>query len=136
MTVNAALEVNNDEIGEVLAELGVKSIRPLRRTLFVRTRPIEVVSPGGIILPQSATGFYAGPAHLRMLRALVLAAGPECMDAVAGDTILFQRVHFARWEEIDRGEEASSGGTCWEREGRSFVGWIDEENIIGMEGDG
>lgn len=124
-----------DEVGEVLDAISVKSIRPFGRTLFVKTLPVEAKSPGGlIILPQNTRGFYDGPAHLRVLRGLVLAAGPKCVDAAVGETIIFHRMHFARWVELDPPDH--SGGTnLWEREGRSFVGWIDELNIAGIDED-
>jgi co-chaperonin GroES (HSP10) len=110
-----------DSLQLILEEIGVKKIRPLGRTVFIRTLPLETKSPGGIILPETASHFYAGPAHLRMIKAQVLAIGPGCVGIEVGDVVVFQRCNFARWEKL---------------EDKTFVGWLrDYLDILWFEED-
>jgi len=106
-------------VEQSLSEIGVKSIKPLCRTVFVRTLPLEEISPGGIIIPR-AKWFFSGPAHLRMIKGVVLAVGPKCTVSV-GNVVVFQRMNFARWMRLDDG---------------TFAGWLKDENdLIGFSDD-
>lgn len=113
------MQERNELIAETFKEIGVKGVRALGRTVFLRTEPFEKKSPGGIYFPLSTLGFYDGPAHLRIVYALVIAAGPKCSVKV-GDRVCFQRMSFARWIPLEDG---------------TFVGWIDEVQMIGVCGD-
>jgi len=106
-----------DLIERTWAELGVKGIRPLRRTLFVRTVPPATMTMSGRLwLPPKQIGFYGVLPHLRIVKGTVLAAGKDC-SSKPGDYVCFQRLHFARWEPV--------------QERDAYVGWIDESQLVG-----
>jgi hypothetical protein len=93
-------------------------VRPLRRLVLVRTEKPRTITTGGIILPCSDQGFYDGPMHLRLITAVVLAAGPDAdSDLTPGVRIGFQRRFFARWQEL---------------EDHTMVGWVDDSQITGI----
>lgn len=99
----------------IFSELGIKDIRPLRRTVILRMLPPEQKSHGGVWLPPVQVDPYGGPAHLRLLHGQVLAVGPECESKI-GDVVIFRRLEFAWWKMLDDGTR---------------VGWIDESQVLG-----
>lgn len=104
-----------EKVRAVWEELGIKNVRMLGRKVMVMNYPFVPKTHGGIWLPPKLHTFYGGLPHMRVLRALVLSAGPKC-QLVPGDEVCFQRLHFALWKDLDT-----------ERK----VGWIDELQIIG-----
>jgi hypothetical protein len=103
-------------IAETWDVLGVKGVRPLGRTLFVRTEaPPQKTESGLLWLPPKVASFYGGLPHQRLVIATVLSAGPKAF-VQAGDRVCFMRLHFARWHGL--GED-------------QYVGWIDESQIFG-----
>lgn len=109
-----------DQVTEVFDKLGVRGVRPLRRTLIVRTNPLPQKTESGLIwLPSRSTSFYGGLPHMVLITALVLAAGPKCTVKV-GETVIFQRLHFTRWVPYTTD---------------TFVGWIDESQLVGYPQD-
>jgi co-chaperonin GroES (HSP10) len=94
-----------------------KRFRPLGRRIVVETYPLEQKSRSNLIwLPPSATSMYAGPMHLRKLKGLVLAVGPQATRVKVGETILFVRRDFARLAQLPEGR---------------YTGFIDEPQILG-----
>lgn len=106
-----------DLASKTLAELNLKSIRPLGRMLFVRTEPFENKTPSGLLyLPGKLHGFFGGLPHMRNVFGTVVAAGPKCSVKVM-ERIMFIRLHFAHWKPM--------------MEEGAFLGWIDESQVIG-----
>lgn len=106
-----------DSIQSTLQELGVKTLRPLRRTIFIKTLPPPQKTDSGLLwLPPSLSSFYGEMPHLRILKGEVLAVGPTCTVKV-GETVAFQRLHFARWTSLSVAD--------------TYVGWIDETHLVG-----
>jgi hypothetical protein len=101
-------------IKKTFDELGIKSFRPLRKTLLLRTERIPD-KVGSIFVPPKLATFYGELPHMQPILAFVLAAGPKA-TVRAGDRILFMRLHFARWQTLEDG---------------TVCGWIDEANILG-----
>jgi hypothetical protein len=113
----------NDLIKKTFEELEVKALHPLRWMVFVRTLPLEQKTESGKLwLPPSCTDMYPSMyvelPHLRIVRAIVLAAGPKAYAANPGDTILFKRLHFAYWKKMADG---------------TYVGWLDYNDVIGFD---
>ena len=115
----------SDLIERTFEELEVKALRPLRWMVFLRTEALpQKTETGKLWLPPSATDMYPSMhvelPHLRLLRGIVLAAGPTAYAVKPGDTILFKRLHFAYWKKMADG---------------TFVGWIDYNQLIGIAED-
>lgn len=103
-------------VQETWEKLG-KRIRPLRRTVFVRTLPFED-KIGSLYLPPKLTGFYGELPHLRLIEAVVLSVGPDAAKRgiTVGMKVVFKRLHFAMYatfSDLDR------------------VGWLDVNEIVG-----
>lgn len=96
-------------VEDTWAELGFR-IRPMKGTLIIRTEPHTTKTAGGIWLSPKYEGFYGDLPHLRVLKARVLAVGPDVKDVKVGDRIALQRLHFARYAGVNEPE-------C-------FVGWV------------
>lgn len=115
----------NDLIEKTFVELGVKALHPLRWMVFVRTLPFEQKTESGKLwLPPSCTDMYPSMhtelPHLRIVKAVVLAAGPKAYAANPGDTLVFKRLHFAYWKKMADG---------------TYVGWLDYNDVIGFSED-
>ena len=112
----------SDLIRRTMEELECKALHPLRWMVFVRTLPLEQKTYSGKLwLPPSATDMYPSMhvelPHKRMVHAVVLAAGPKAPYVKPGDTVMFQRLHFAWWKKMQDG---------------TFVGWIDYNQLAGF----
>lgn len=117
--------MNEELIERTMQELEVKALHPLRWMVFVRTCPLEQKTESGLLwLPPSASTMYPSMTtelpHLRVVRAVVLAAGPKAYSAKRGDMVLFKRLHFAYWKKMADG---------------TYVGWIDYNDLIGFAED-
>jgi len=97
-------------------ELGYR-VRPLGRTVFVRTRAIPD-KVGSLYLPTKHTKFYGKLPHMQNIEAVVMAAGPKAQDVRPGDRVTFQRLNFARLVKF-------------QAEAEEFFGWVDSSQIIG-----
>jgi co-chaperonin GroES (HSP10) len=101
-----------DFVEETWQELGTR-VRPLRDLVFLRTVKPSQQTEGGIWFAPSDQNFYDGPLHLRLMRAIVLAAGPRSV-LQPGDHICFQRLYLSRWKGLQDG---------------TFVGWLREIEV-------
>jgi hypothetical protein len=108
-----------DKVRAVWAELGLKTVRMLRRMIMVEVLPFESKTAGGLWLPPKQAGFYGGFAHQRILRGMVLSAGKDCI-VQEGDVLCFARLFFARWKELEGGRK---------------IGWVDENDVLGWAED-
>jgi co-chaperonin GroES (HSP10) len=94
-----------------------KRFRPLGRRVVIETLPLEQKSRSSLIwLPPSATSMYSGPMHLRRIKGLVIAVGPQVTRVKIGETILFVRRDFAHIAKHPEG---------------IYTGFIDESQILG-----
>ncbi len=105
---------NQELVERTWAELECR-IRPLSRTIMVRTLPIPQ-KIGSLWLPPKAASFYGGMPHLVMIRAIVLSAGPKA-HVNPGEKVLFQRLWFSRWKGLSDG--------C-------YVGYLDAVKLTGI----
>jgi len=117
--------MNEELIDLTMKELECKALHPLRWMVFVRTCPLEQKTESGKLwLPPSMTQMYPSMhvelPHLRLVRAVILAAGPKAYAAKPGDTVLFKRLHFAYWKKLTDG---------------TYVGWLDYNDLIGFAED-
>jgi len=108
-----------DLIERTWHELGVRSVRVTkRRLLIVRTAKATTMTASGLLwLPTKLHGFYGELPHKRVVKGTVLASGPGALVPV-GSYVAFARLHFARWQELEEPD--------------TFVGWIDEGDLIGF----
>jgi hypothetical protein len=104
----------NPLIEETWKEIGIKVTQAFGRMVFVRTLPLQPATSNGLILPDHEW-LYAGPAHLRFVKGLVLVADKNC-SVKMGDTVLFQRLVFARWFQLPN---------------QIYVGWVKEAELLG-----
>ena len=107
-------------IADTYQEIGMKSMRPTRDRLLVRTFARPTHSEGGIIYLKP--GFYEGKANETVLKGIVIAAGKNCL-AEPGDFVLMQRLHFGSVWKLDRPNKGS------------HVGWIYEVYLVGYLAD-
>jgi len=108
-------ERNMERVEETWKEIGCR-VRPLRKTIMVRTEPLPTKSAGGIILPGKLTTFYGELPHMQIIVATVLSSGRDAI-LETGDRIAFTRLFFARWMQL---------------QDRTLIGWIaNEENVLG-----
>jgi len=117
--------MNEELIERTMSELECKALHPLRWMVFVRTCPLPVKTDSGLLwLPPSQTQMYPSlkveMPHERILKGVVLAAGPKAPAAKPGDMVLFKRLHFAYWKKMADG---------------TYVGWIDYNQLIGFPED-
>lgn len=108
-----------DIVAQVKEELE-QEFQPTRRQVFVRTDPMVRATPGGIILTANEASFYKGPAHAKIIKSTVVAAGPQS-EVKPGDRVCFQRLHFARITTL---KDGTNFGAVDENE---LVGYIIEE---------
>jgi co-chaperonin GroES (HSP10) len=93
------------------------AIRPLGRRVVIRLMPMEQKTQTGLLwLAPSATGFYSGPMHLRKLKGLVMAVGPEVKHVKVGEVVVFLRRDFGWW--------VKNGST-------PVAGHVDETQLLG-----
>jgi hypothetical protein len=105
---------NQELIERTWAEVGCR-LRPLKRTVMVRTLPIPQ-KVGSLWLPAKAASFYGGMPHQILIRAIVLSAGPQSHVA-PGEKVCFQRLWFSRWKGLSDG--------C-------YVGYLDAVKLAGI----
>ncbi len=104
-----------ERVEETWKEVGCR-VKPLRKTIMVRTEPLPTRSAGGVELPPKLATFYGELPHMQIILATVLSSGRQAI-LEAGDRIAFTRLFFARWLKMEDG---------------TMVGWIaNEENVIG-----
>lgn len=96
-------------------EVGLKWVKPLRNMVFIRTDPPELMTEGGLYLPDSVSKMYSSPAHLRILKATVMSAGPQA-KAQVGQRVCLQRLYFAYYKKLING---------------GYFGWVEDSQIIG-----
>jgi hypothetical protein len=103
-------------IAKTWEECGVKSVRPLRSQVFVRTEllPEKI---GSIYLPPNMRTNYHGLVAIFVFFGRVLSVGPKVKCLKPGDRIAFPRLYFAHWQKMEDG---------------TLVGWLPEENITGI----
>jgi hypothetical protein len=83
--------------------------------VLVRTEPARRSTDSGILLPTDLDGFYGGLPKGRYAYATVLSVGSACAEVTnQGDSVLFPRMHFARWKVLRDG---------------SLIGWIHESEV-------
>lgn len=104
---------NMDVVAKTWTEVGFK-IRPLSRMVFVKTLPLDT-KIGSILLPPKLTSFHGELPHMKMIYAIVMAAGRDA-TVKSGEQICFLRLKFAWLIKLEDG--------C-------MFGWIDENDITG-----
>ena len=95
-------------------EIGIKGFRPLRDLVIVRTNPMPQKT-GSIYLPPKLQTFYGELPHMQPITGIVLVAGPKAI-VKPGDQVAFMRLYWATWDRLEDG---------------TYVGWIQEPNLIG-----
>lgn len=103
----------NPRIAETWAECGVRSVKPARQTIMVRTELLPEYI-GRIFIPPHLRGNYTDLPHKVFMWGLVLSTGSECQHIKVGDRVGFSRLFFARWQYM---------------EDKTLVGWVKEENV-------
>lgn len=103
---------NAERIADTWTEIGQRA-RPLRNVVFVRTELIPE-KVGMIYIPPNQRGNYSQLPHVVMMRAVVLATGPDCKYLKVGDRVAFMRLFFARWHAM---------------EDKTLTGYLPEDNI-------
>jgi hypothetical protein len=112
------------ELNAIMEGCGVKAIKPLRKMLFVITdAPPQKTASGLLFLPPKISSFYGELPHIRLVTGTVIAAGPKATTTV-GARVIFQRLHFARWQKFSKADEPEV-----------YVGWIDEDSLVGYPED-
>lgn len=92
---------NEEIVTGTWREVGYRA-RPLRDTVFVRTE-LRPEKDGSIYIPPAYRGSYSGFANTVLLRAFVVAVGPQCKVVKVGDHVCFTRLFFARYCEMQDG---------------------------------
>lgn len=106
-----------DDVERVWAEYGHRIRNISRSRSIVYAVPPPAVSPGGIILPASLTGFFANLPNLApLVRALVLAPGSES-ELAAGEWVLFSRLYFTWFLRLPSDR---------------FIGTVEEQYVAGV----
>lgn len=108
-------------VEETWNELGYQ-VRPLFAKVFVRTEPPSEKFPGSLLfMPPKDAHFFGGLGHQRLVTATVLSTGPMAKSVKVGDRVVFQRLHFGHIAKL---------------EDKTFVGWIEQEQIAGFPDEG
>lgn len=106
------------DIAEAMKIAGLATIKPRRRAVWVVTdKPADKTPSGLLWLPPEMTKFYYFVPHLRLVRATVVAVGPDAPWFRVGDRIGFARTWFARF--------AFLGDEC-------MLGFLDATKVAGF----
>lgn len=102
-----------DLVSQSWEEVGHR-VRPHRKKVMVRTQSLPEQTSGGIYIPKS--GFYDGMANQKIIEGTIISKGSDVSTVSVGEKVIFMRIVFARY---------------WQMEDKTFVGWVDEHELLG-----